>query len=137
MTPTDNPKSTPTAPSTGTPASTATGPALGPDLGTEKRRAAAVAKVSPTLWLQRIRLRSLWLLVGIGLTSLGIISLTAIPAWPVVGVAVAALALGLNNIAHRLSQPTCLSCGHNLHDAIRGEHGAICPQCGAISDRLA
>ena len=90
-----------------------------------------------TPWLQRLRLRSLWLLVGVGLTTLGVISLTAIPAWPVVGVAVAALALGLNNIAHRLSQPTCLSCGDSLSDAPRGEHGSICPKCGTISDRIA
>ncbi len=106
-----------------------------PDKPDSSKPTAPASQVGP--WLSRIRRRTLWLVVGLGLTVTAVMSLTAIPAWPVVGVAVAALAFGVNNMAHRLSEPTCLTCGDSLRDAPRGEHGAICPKCGTISDRLA
>jgi len=85
------------------------------------------------LWMHKVRLRVLWTVVGIGLTTLGVISLTAIPAWPIVGVAVATLALVVNGMTSRLRQPICLGCGGDLTNQPRGEHGAICPTCGTVS----
>jgi hypothetical protein len=88
-------------------------------------------------WMHRIRRRVLWIAVGIGLTTLGVISVTTIPAWPVVGVAVATLALVVNGMASRLSQPTCLGCGGSLANQPRGEYGTICPSCGSVNQWLA
>lgn len=84
-------------------------------------------------FLHRTRLRALAVIVGVALTALALISLTAVPAWPVVGVAVAAAAVAIHNLSHRLSHPTCLTCGHNLAGHPTGEHGRICPSCGAIA----
>jgi hypothetical protein len=84
-------------------------------------------------WMHKVRRRVLWIAVGVGLTTLGVLSVTTIPAWPIVGVAVATLALVVNTVASRLSQPTCLGCGQNLTGQPRGEHGAICPSCGSIN----
>jgi hypothetical protein len=85
-------------------------------------------------WLHKIRRRVLWIAVGVGLTTLGVISVTTIPAWPVVGLAVATLALVVNQMAAKLSSPTCLGCGNDLKGQPRGEHGTICPHCGSIQE---
>jgi len=87
--------------------------------------------------MQKIRVRALWIVVGIGLTTLGVISMTALPALPVVGVAVAAVALVLNTMMRDLTTNTCLGCGIDLSDQPAGVHGRICPSCGAVNERLA
>lgn len=88
-------------------------------------------------WMHKIRRRVLWIAVGVGLTTLGVLSVTTIPAWPIVGVAVATFALVINHVAGRLSEPTCLGCGQNLADQPRSERGTICPSCGSINQWLA
>lgn len=85
-------------------------------------------------WMSRIRLRVLALVVGIALLALGAISLTAIPAWPVVGVAVAFVAMAVNRAAARLDQPICLTCGHDIGGEPAGEHGMVCSKCGSVND---
>jgi hypothetical protein len=87
-----------------------------------------------TPWLHTIRRRVLWIAVGVGVTTLGVISMTTIPAWPVVGIAVATLAIVVNSMASRLSDPICLGCGVDLKGQPRGEHGTICPHCGSIQE---
>ncbi len=72
----------------------------------------------------------------VGLTALGVISITAIPVWPVLGVAVATVALVLNTLTRQVSLTTCLGCGGSLANAPTGAHGRICPGCGAINERL-
>lgn len=81
-----------------------------------------------------MRLRALALVLGIALLALGAISLTAIPAWPVVGVAVAFAAMAVNRAAARLDQPICLSCGHDIAAEPAGEHGVVCSKCGSVND---
>jgi hypothetical protein len=87
-------------------------------------------------WMQRTRVRVLWTLVGIGLTTLGVLSLTTLPAWPIVGVAVATLALAVNTISSRLRHPICLGCGFDLKHEPVGERGSICPTCGTVNERF-
>lgn len=72
----------------------------------------------------------------VGVTALGVISITTIPAWPVWGVAVATVALVLNTLTREVSQTTCLGCGASLETAPTGAHGRICPECGSINERL-
>lgn len=90
-------------------------------------------------WMHRIRLKVLAFAVGIALAALGLISLTTVPVWPVVGIAVAAVAFTINTVASRLTtaSTTCYGCGQSLVGAPEGEHGCICPGCGAINQRLA
>lgn len=89
-------------------------------------------------WMHKTRLKALAFAMGIALAALGVISLTALPAWPVVGVAVAAVAFSVNRIAARLSvdRAMCFGCGQSIADAPEGEHGSICPGCGSINQRI-
>jgi predicted RNA-binding Zn-ribbon protein involved in translation (DUF1610 family) len=84
-------------------------------------------------WMHKIRLRALALVVAIALVAIGAISLAALPTWPVVGAAVATVALALNSMTSRLSQPTCWGCGESIAKMPSGEYGVICPNCGAIT----
>jgi hypothetical protein len=87
-------------------------------------------------WVQKLRLRVLALLVAGTLAAIGLASAAAIPVWPILGVAVAAVAFVMNRVASRFDSPTCLGCGVDLSGQSRGEHGIICPDCGSISDVL-
>jgi predicted RNA-binding Zn-ribbon protein involved in translation (DUF1610 family) len=87
--------------------------------------------------MHRVRLRVFAFAIGICLAALGLISLTTLPAWPVLGVAVAAVAFTINSVASRLKSPTCFACGQSIIQAPEGEHGAICPHCGAVHQSFA
>jgi len=83
--------------------------------------------------MQQIRRRVLWVVVGVAGTAVGVISLTTLPAWPIVGVAVAAVVVAVNGITSRLKTPICYGCAHDLTGIEAGEHGAICPGCGVVT----
>lgn len=85
--------------------------------------------------MHTIRRRALWIVVVAGALVLGLIFTTTIPAWPVVGVAVAAVALAINGVAARLETTSCLACGADLADQPVGIRGRLCPKCGAINER--
>lgn len=85
-------------------------------------------------YLHKLRLRALGILVGLGLTALGIVSMTTAPAWPVVVGAVAVAALVVNKVAAQLSHTVCIGCGKKIDDAAPvGVYGVVCPNCGTIS----
>jgi hypothetical protein len=88
-------------------------------------------------WIQRMRRRALWVVVVVAVTAVGVLTWTAMPAWPVIGVAIAATALVLNTITKDLSQDRCLGCGDSIAQQPVGVHGRVCPKCGTINDRLA
>lgn len=90
-------------------------------------------KSDSMIWMSRIRLRLLAFLLGIALTAIGVLSLTALPALPVVGVAFAAVAVAVNSMTLRLKQPTCHGCGEVLGDAPSGGYGVVCPSCGSLT----
>jgi uncharacterized protein YaaW (UPF0174 family) len=83
--------------------------------------------------MHKIRLRALALLVGTALAAIATASLTAVPVWPVVGVAVAAVAWGLSKMTVRLKGPVCWGCGGDLSREAAGDYGKICPKCGTIT----
>jgi hypothetical protein len=85
--------------------------------------------------VEKIRLRVLGLLLGLMLAAIATISLTTIPAWPVIGVAVATLAIAVNKMTTRLSSPICLGCGTDLAKAQPGQYGVECPECGTLTPR--
>jgi hypothetical protein len=87
-------------------------------------------------FLHKTRLRVLAFTLGLGLAALGLISLTAIPAWPVLGVAFAVAVVACNKLALRLSDEVCLGCGSDLASQPKGERGVICPSCGTINHWL-
>ncbi len=83
--------------------------------------------------LEKARVRVVWLMVGICATTLGVIAWTTIPAWPVLGVAVATLVVAINSLTTRLDKDRCLACGHTLRDARWSEHGGLCTKCNQIN----
>lgn len=85
------------------------------------------------IWMSRIRLRVLAFVLGLALTAIGLISLTAIPALPVIGVAFAAAAVGVNSLTARLKQPVCHGCGEQIGDVPAGTYGVQCPHCGSLT----
>lgn len=84
-------------------------------------------------WMHKVRLRVLALLVGMVLASVATVAFTTAPVWPVVGMAVAAAAYGVNKITSRLRHPTCWGCGGDLTREPAGSYGQICPKCGSIT----
>ncbi len=90
-------------------------------------------------WMRRIRMRALALVLGLTLVVIAMLSLTAWPAWPVVGVAVAAAAVVVNSLASklRLENPVCVHCEQDLSEQIPGVYGVVCPKCGTIDASLA
>jgi len=89
-------------------------------------------------WLSKLRLRLLVFVIGVPLAAFAAMSLS--PSWlaiPVVGVAVYAVALGLQKASSRLAQPTCWTCGADLSSEPEGDHGRACPSCGALHQSLA
>lgn len=83
--------------------------------------------------MSRIRLRVLAYVLGLTLTAVGLISLAALPAIPVIGVAFAAAAFGVNSLTSRLRMPVCHGCGQVLGDAPAGLYGVVCPHCGSLT----
>lgn len=86
-------------------------------------------------WVHRLRLRALALVVAAALVVVGIVSVAAVPVWPAIGMAVAAVALVVNRIGARLDDPRCLACGTDVSKEPRGQYGVICPKCGGLSDQ--
>ena len=85
--------------------------------------------------MHRIRTRVVWVLVGVVAMTIGVIVWTTIPAWPIVGVAVATLVMAINTISQKLSPDACYSCGVTLKDQPSSEHGKLCAACGTVNMR--
>lgn len=83
--------------------------------------------------LGRMRMRALASVVALGLVAWGVIVFAALPALPVIGVAVAAAALVVNQVAARLDQPLCRDCGRDLSGEAPGTYGVCCPACGLVN----
>jgi hypothetical protein len=92
---------------------------------------------APLNWLDQMRRRALWAVVVVLLTAIGVIAWTTLPAWPVIGVALATTAFVLSTITKDLSQDRCLGCGSFIAQLPAGVHGRACPTCGTINERLA
>lgn len=88
-------------------------------------------------YIHKLRLRVLAWLLGITLAGFAAVSWMALPAWPVVGVAVAIVVATVSTMTNRLTTETCYSCGKDMHDVQAGEHGRTCPSCGSIGFKLA
>lgn len=87
-------------------------------------------------WLGRLRRRALALGLAIGLTAWGVVAFTTLPLWPIVGVAVAALAVGVNSLTFRMREAVCFECGASLSGQPAGEYGVICQSCGSLNEQV-
>jgi hypothetical protein len=87
-------------------------------------------------FLHSMRRRVMWIVVGVGLTTLGVISMTTLPAWPIVGAAVATIALVLNGMTRSLRGEVCLGCGTSIAGLPHGDYGVICPGCGHVTSSM-
>ncbi|GAB5495220.1 MAG: hypothetical protein Phyf2KO_03000 [Phycisphaerales bacterium] len=84
-------------------------------------------------YLHKLRLRAFGIVVGLGLATLGLLSMSILPTLPVVVGAFAVAALVVNKVAAQLSNPVCIGCGTKLDNEPLGQYGVICPKCGTIS----
>jgi hypothetical protein len=87
-------------------------------------------------WMQRMRVRALALVVGLIVAGFGIAAAFTLPVLPVLGVAIAAAAVVVNQAALRLSHPTCYGCGRDIAQVRAGTYGVECPDCGTITQVL-
>jgi predicted RNA-binding Zn-ribbon protein involved in translation (DUF1610 family) len=83
-------------------------------------------------WLSRVRVRAAVFTLVIAGAAWAVVAFSALAWLPVVGVAMAAVVVGVNTFADRLTRPMCLSCGHELTGQALGPHGCVCPSCGAL-----
>ncbi len=91
------------------------------------------ASETPDLtWFHKVRLRILAFAFGIVLAALAVISLTGLPALPIVGVALATVAMIVNGATARLNHPTCLGCGADMSGEPEGQYGVVCKSCGTV-----
>jgi tRNA(Ile2) C34 agmatinyltransferase TiaS len=90
---------------------------------------------APRTLMERIRLRVMAVLLGTSLAAIAMISLTSLPAWPVVGVAVATVAMMVNKVTSRLRSPVCWGCGGSIEGQASGEYGVTCPDCGTLTPK--
>lgn len=92
-------------------------------------------------WLQRARMRALASVLGVAIAAFGLIAWAALPVLPVVGVAVATVAVMINSLTARLNEPLCRDCGQDLRRESLSDYGVACPRCGLINppghDRIA
>ena len=84
-------------------------------------------------WIRGIKFRALAWLVAIILAAVATVVLAGVPAWPMIGVAVAAACVSVGKLTTRLLKPTCLECGHDLSGQPIGMQGIACPDCGAVN----
>lgn len=97
------------------------------------RHAAETLVAESRAWIVRARYKAFAYTAAIAVAAVATITFIGAPWLPVVGVAVAALAVSVSNVTKNLAKPTCLSCGKDLvHEPI-GVHGVICPGCGAVN----
>ncbi|MBY0112970.1 MAG: hypothetical protein K2Y21_09125 [Phycisphaerales bacterium] len=87
-------------------------------------------------FMERIRLKAMAVVLAVIVAAVGVIAWSTIPAWPVIGVGVAVVAVALNSIGSRLEKAVCYGCGGSMAGQPIGERGSICPTCGTINQPL-
>ncbi len=85
-------------------------------------------------WLHQVWLRVLALFLAAGLVVIGLVAVTAAPMWPLLGVAVATVAVVWSNMTSRLDRPTCLHCGLDIKNEPGSQYGIMCPGCGGFNE---
>ena len=85
------------------------------------------------MFLSKLRLRVFAVLAGLITAAIATLSLTALPAVPVIGVALITAAALVNGMTSRLAHPTCIGCGRDITEVAAGTYGVICPDCGAFT----
>lgn len=108
-------------------------------MATPKRKRRTLAKdaleasARTRAWIGSLKLRALVWIVAIALATTATIVLAGVPAWPAVGVAVAAACVSMGKITSKLLKPTCLECGCDLSSQPIGLQGIACPTCGSVN----
>ncbi len=78
-------------------------------------------------------MRALAALLGVSIAAFGLIAWAALPVLPVVGVAVATVAVMINTVAARLDEAMCRDCGQDLVGEAVSDYGVVCPRCGLLN----
>ncbi len=82
-------------------------------------------------WMGKVRLRALVAVIGVPIALLATIS--ALPAWVMVPIVVAAVTMTFSRVTSGMQRPTCWTCGSDLSAEGHGVHGLACPHCGALN----
>ncbi len=107
-----------------------------PQTDRSRRRRSRVAKDATArtrAWIGSLKVRALVWIAAILLATIATIVFAGVPAWPAVGVAVAAACVSVGKITTKLLKPTCLECGCDLSDQPVGLQGIACPTCGSVN----
>jgi hypothetical protein len=99
----------------------------------KSKSSAKALRDAPATWIRGIKFRALAWLVAIVLATIATVVLAGVPAWPAIGVAVAAACVSMGKLTTRLLKPTCLECGHDLSGQPIGMQGIACPECGSVN----
>lgn len=85
-------------------------------------------------WIRRVRRQAVGTVLCATLLVVTTLALSTAPWLPVVGVALAAVAVTVHKMTHRIhhADAACLSCSRDLSEEPTGVHGIICPDCGAV-----
>lgn len=84
--------------------------------------------------LHRIRRQVVWVVAGIAGLAVAAIVLTAAPTLPIIGAALATIAVAVQSLGRELKVDRCMNCGESLVSQPRGAHGVICPRCGSLDE---
>jgi len=83
--------------------------------------------------LNRLRRRTLAIVVAGVVASITAVSVAALPVLPVVGVALITVAAAVHSVTAPLKASVCTRCGTTMGDAEAGPYGAVCGSCGALN----
>lgn len=82
-------------------------------------------------WMGKVRLRALVAVIGVPVALVATIS--ALPAWVMVPIVVAAVTMTVGRVTSGMQRQTCWTCGEDLSEQGHGVHGVACPHCGALN----
>lgn len=87
-------------------------------------------------WLNRIKLRVLAAVLGIPLTAAALVIMLSPPlwlTWPIVGAAVAAVGMSIDQMTRGLAGHRCYHCGATLDPEQATGVGVVCSSCGSLN----
>ncbi|MEM7755762.1 MAG: hypothetical protein AAF297_09025 [Planctomycetota bacterium] len=83
--------------------------------------------------LNRLRRRTLAIVLAGVVASVTAVSVAALPVLPVVGVALITVAAAVHSVTAPLKAAVCSRCGASIAKAQPGPYGAVCASCGGLT----
>lgn len=87
-------------------------------------------------WFEKVRLRSLGIIAAGFVGAFALVSWMALPAIPVIGVALITVAALVNGVTAKVDDAVCRGCGTKLPDKAPGVYGVFCETCGLVNPQV-